>query len=63
MIGFILGISITLNIITILGIFIAYKKFMKNNPLSAFYRTPKKKHEEDIISKLKNKAEMENWDI
>lgn len=61
---FILGVSITLNLITILGLYIAYRKFIKNNPLSEFYSVPKKKKkDDDIISKLKSKAEMENWDI
>ncbi len=61
---FILGISITLNLITIFGLFIIYKKFMRDNPLSSLYKMPKKEKEEtDIISKMKKKAEMENWDI
>lgn len=61
---FIFGVSITLNLVTILGLFIAYKKFARNNPLSMFYDIPKKnKRDDDIISKMKTKAEMENWDI
>lgn len=64
MFNFIFGVSITLNLITFIGIYIAYRKFVKNNPLSAFYNLPKKKKkDEDIISKLKNKSEMENWNI
>lgn len=61
---FIFGISITLNLVTIIGLYVAYRKFIKNNPLSAFYELPKKdKKDDDIISKLKNKSKMENWDI
>ncbi len=61
---FIFGVSVTLNLITIIGLYIAYRKFIKNNPLSEFYSVPKrKKKDDDIISKLKSKAEMENWDI
>lgn len=60
----IFGISITLNIITFIGLFIVYKKFMRDNPLSVLYKMPKKrKNDDDIISKLKTKSEMEYWDI
>lgn len=60
---FILGISLTFNLITLIGLIVIYKKFMRNNPLSAFYSIPKKKKDDDIISKLKSKSEMENWDL
>ena len=61
---FIFGISLTLNFLTIVGLYILYRKFVKNNPLSDFYSIPKKKKkDDDIISKLKSKAEMENWDL
>ncbi len=64
MFNFIFGVSITLNIITFIGLYIVYRKFIRNNPLSDFYKIPKKeKQETDIISKMKTRAEMENWDI
>lgn len=53
------GISITLNLVTFIGLFIFYKKFMRDNPLSFLYKKPK---EENIIDKLK-KENLEYWDI
>lgn len=62
---FVFGISLTLNFVTIIAVILLYKKFFKDNPLSVFYNTSKKEKNknDDIISKLKTKKEMEFWDL
>lgn len=60
---FILGVSITINIISVILFVILYKNFMKNNPLSTFGNLSKTLKDNDkITDKVKN-LNMEYWDL
>lgn len=60
--GLLIGISITLNIILFIILKFMYSKVIKNNPLSSFTNLNNKKKSNDILDKIK-KFDMEYWDI
>lgn len=65
MLGFILGLSLAINIITIIILIFMYKKLLKNNPLSFLNDFNEKKYNKNskTTNAFKKLTDMEYWDI